>query len=213
MSYKQWQTSQGFFQVFPKNLHALSSNNFFVLFILVLKKRIYTLAKSSVLVHSNTTQCWAAEEQCREQWNAAAPNFHQWLPLLCICTFQSYCSSPFKYPLHPCQGRQGMRKSSKSREGGQKVTYTRKEKAAVGSYSLMKPHKLSAVGRWWEDTTSLTKTLKLSWHTGPSLRTGRAVSLSHWRPFSLLNCIIPCSISQVLSPSRGTSKISHSGHG
>lgn len=41
MSYKQWQTSQGLFQVFPKNLHTLSSNHLFVLFILVLKKNIH----------------------------------------------------------------------------------------------------------------------------------------------------------------------------
>lgn len=165
MSYEQWQTSQGFFQIFPKNLHTLSSNNLFVLFILVLKKRIYTLAKSSVLVHSNTTQFWAAEEHCGEQWNAAAPNFHQWLSLLCICTFQSSCTSPFRWPLHPCQGGQGTEKSSKSREGHQKETYTRKEQAAIDSYSLIKLKKFSPTGKRWENGNSLTKTLKLSWHT------------------------------------------------
>lgn len=165
MSYKQWQTSQGLFQVFPKNLHTLSSNHLFVLFILVLKKRIYTLAKTSVLVHSNTTQCWAAEEHGGEQWSAAAPSFRWWLSLLCICMSQSSCSSPFRYPLHPCRGGQGTGKSSKRREGGQKGTYTRKDQAAIGSYSLKKPHKFSPIGKWWEDANSLTKTLKLSWHT------------------------------------------------
>lgn len=90
---------------------------------------------------------------------------HQWLSLLCICTFQSPCTSPFRWPLHPCWGGQGMGKSSKSREGHQKGTYTWKEQAAIGSYSLIKPHKFSPIGKWWEDANSLTKTLNLCWHT------------------------------------------------
>lgn len=97
MSYQQWQTSQGFFQIFPKNLHTLSSNNLFVLFILVLKKRIYTLAKSSVLVHSSTVQCWAAEEHGRDQWSAAAPISD------CLCSVFAHFSPPAPLPSDgPC---------------------------------------------------------------------------------------------------------------
>lgn len=54
MSYKQWQTSQCFFQIFPKNLHTLSSNDLFVLFILVLKRRAHNRKEFTLMLHGNT---------------------------------------------------------------------------------------------------------------------------------------------------------------
>lgn len=113
-------------------------------------------------------------------WSAAAPNFHQWLSLLCICTF--HFSPPAPLPSDgPCTG-----KSSKSREGHQKGTYTRKEQAAIGSYSLIKPHKFSPTGKWWEDANS-SKTLKLSWHTAPVQKGCLTLPLEAIQPSHVLN--------------------------